>query len=140
MSNRQTTATSAVERTSNVTAAFAMLAVVQSTLIFTIALIMIPLPKIAEELALSASQVLLLQVAYGLPFSGLLLFGGGLTDRYGARPMFVVGLATFGAASAVAALAPSYNALMAMRFFQGDRGRDRRSPPRSAWSAPCSLT
>jgi hypothetical protein len=81
VSNQKATASTAVERATNGWAAFAILAIVQSTLIFTIALIMIPLPTIAEEFALSAAQVLLLQVAYGLPFSGLLLFGGRLTDR-----------------------------------------------------------
>lgn len=49
--------------------AFALLAIVQSTLIFTIALIMIPLPIIAEGFALTEAEVLLLQVSYGLPFS-----------------------------------------------------------------------
>lgn len=122
VSNQKATAFTAVERATNGWAAFAILAIVQSTLIFTIALIMIPLPTIAEEFALSAAQVLLLQVAYGLPFSGLLLFGGRLTDRYGARRMFVVGLTMFGAASVVAALTPSYNALIAMRFLQGVGG------------------
>ncbi len=75
MPNLKAAAFPAVERTSNPGRALAILATVQSTLIFTIALIMIPLPKIAEEFALSAGEVLLLQVAYGLPFSGLLLFG-----------------------------------------------------------------
>ena len=114
VSNQEATAFSGVERTSNPGAAFPILAIVQSTLIFTIALIMIPLPAIAAEFALSASQVLLLQVAYGLPFSGLLLFGGRLTDRYGAGRLFKVGPAMFGAASLVAALTPSFNGLIAM--------------------------
>jgi MFS family permease len=122
VSNQKVTAFTAVARATNGWAVFAILAVVQSTLIFTIALIMIPLPTIAEEFALSAAQVLLLQVAYGLPFSGLLLFGGRLTDRYGARRMFVAGLAIFGAASVVAALTPSYTALIAMRFLEGVGG------------------
>jgi MFS family permease len=99
-----------------------ILAIVQSTPIFTIALIMIPLPRIAEEFALSASQVLLLQVAYGLPFSGLLLFGGRLTDRYGARRMFEIGVVIFGVASLGAALPPSYNALVVMRLIEGVAG------------------
>lgn len=101
---------------------FWVLAIVQGTLIFTIALIMIPLPAIAAEFALSRSQILLLQVAYGLPFSGLLLFGGRLTDRLGARRMFTIGLTLFGFASLVAALAPSFDVLIMMRFLQGVGG------------------
>lgn len=102
--------------------AFTMLAFVQCSLIFTIALIMVPLPKIAAEFGLIATDVLLLQVAYGLPFSGLLLFGGRLADRYGGRRMFVLGLILFGGASAIAAAAPSYEVLAAMRFLEGVGG------------------
>lgn len=102
--------------------AFTILAIVQATLIFTIALIMIPLPKIASEFALSSSQLLLLQVAYGLPFSGLLLFGGRLADRYRGRRMFMIGLIVFGASSLVAAFASNFEVLVSMRFAQGIGG------------------
>ncbi|MBA8879289.1 MFS transporter [Phyllobacterium myrsinacearum] len=102
--------------------AFKILAFVQATLIFTIALIMIPLPKIAGEFALGSADVLLLQVAYGLPFSGLLLFGGRLADRYGGRRMFVLGLILFGGASLIAAAAPDFRVLVGMRFAQGIGG------------------
>ena len=102
--------------------AFAMLAFVQSSLIFTIALIMVPLPKIAAEFDLTATDVLTLQVAYGLPFSGLLLFGGRLADRYGGRRMFILGLILFGGASVIAAMAPTYELLTAMRFLEGVAG------------------
>lgn len=102
--------------------AFAVLATVQATLIFTIALIMIPLPTIAAEFALTEAQTLLLQVAYGLPFSGLLLFGGRLADRNGARRMLFIGLVGFGAASLIAPFAPGFDVLIAMRFLQGVGG------------------
>lgn len=102
--------------------AFRILALVQATLIFTIALIMVPLPRIAGEFGLSAAEILLLQVAYGLPFSGLLLFGGRLADRYGGRRIFVVGLILFGGASVIAALAPDFRLLAGMRFLQGVGG------------------
>ncbi|NEC22072.1 MFS transporter, partial [Streptomyces parvus] len=99
--------------------AFAMLAVVQATLIFTITLIAVPLPAIGREFGLSAADLVLVNAAYGLPYSGLLLFGGRLADRYGGRPMFVLGLVLFGLASAAAAWAPSFEALVAVRFSQG---------------------
>ncbi|WP_395674652.1 MFS transporter [Inquilinus sp.] len=101
---------------------FTILAAVQGTLIFTIALIMVPLPKIAVEFMLTSADLLLLQVAYGLPFSGLLLFGGRLADRYGGRRMFVLGLGLFGAASLAAAAAPGFGVLVAARFAQGVGG------------------
>lgn len=111
--------------------AFAELAVVQATLIFTIALITVPLPEIATEFSLGETELLLLQVAYGLPFSGLLLSGGRLADRFGGRRMLVVGLVLFAAASLGAALAPGYALLAAMRFTQGVAG---------AMVAPAAIT
>lgn len=122
MSQSTATTNVDVELASKTQVAFAVLATVQATLIFTIALIMIPLPKIAAEFTLSDSQILLLQVAYGLPFSGLLLFGGRLTDRLAPRRMFTVGLILFGAASLAAALAPRFEVLIATRFLQGVGG------------------
>jgi MFS family permease len=102
--------------------AFTVLATVQATLIFTIALITVPLPVIAREFDLTAADLLLVLAAYGLPFSGLLLFGGRLADRYGGRRMFIIGLMVFGTASAVAAAAPSFVILVAMRLAQGIGG------------------
>ncbi len=99
--------------------AFTILAFVQATLIFTIALIIVPLPKIASEFSLSSANLLLVQVAYGLPFSGLLLFGGRLADRFRGRQMLVTGLIIFGAASVLAAIAPNFEMLVSMRFSQG---------------------
>ncbi|AOM42899.1 MFS transporter permease [Xenorhabdus hominickii] len=102
--------------------AFAILAIVQSTLIFTIALITVPLPKIAVELNLTSANLLLILAAYGLPFSGLLLFGGRLADRFQGRQMFTIGLLIFSISSLLAGLAPSFKVLVAMRFVQGIGG------------------
>ncbi|MFQ3787105.1 MFS transporter [Halomonas sp. A29] len=98
---------------------FRVLAVVQATLIFTIALIMVPLPRLGLEFSLGSAELLLLQVAYGLPFSGLLLFGGRLTDRFGGQRIFYIGLVVFGSASLGAALVPTFELLVSMRFAQG---------------------
>ncbi len=98
---------------------FAVLGTVQATLIFTITLIAVPLPDIGQEFGLSSAQLVLVNAAYGLPYSGLLLFGGRLADRYRGRPMFVVGLVVFGLASVVAALVPTFEGLVAVRFTQG---------------------
>ncbi|WP_443050859.1 MFS transporter [Streptomyces sp. H27-D2] len=99
--------------------AFAVLGVVQATLIFTITLIAVPLPDIGRGFGLGSAGLVLVNAAYGLPYSGLLLFGGRLTDRYGGRRMFTTGLVVFGLASATAALAPNFEALVAVRFTQG---------------------
>lgn len=99
--------------------AFAVLGTVQATLIFTIMLVSVPLPRIGTEFGLVAADLVLIQAAYGLPFSGLLLFGGRLADRFGGRHMLVIGLSLFGFASAVAAFAPGFSALVTVRFLQG---------------------
>lgn len=100
-------------------AAFAVLALVQASLIFTITIIAVPLPLIGAEFGLGPSDLVLLQVAYGLPYSGLLLFGGRLTDRHGGSRILGIGLALFALTSAGAGLAPEFWVLVAMRGLQG---------------------
>lgn len=56
---------------------------------------------------------------YTLMFAALLLSAGSLSDRYGARRAFGVGLTLFVAASAACGLAPSLGALVVARFVQG---------------------
>jgi DHA2 family methylenomycin A resistance protein-like MFS transporter len=57
--------------------------------------------------------------AYTLRFAALILTGGLLSDRMGARTVFLAGLAVFVAASAGCGLAPSVVALVAARVLQG---------------------
>jgi EmrB/QacA subfamily drug resistance transporter len=57
--------------------------------------------------------------AYTLTFAVLLLTGAALGDRFGRRRLFVIGLAIFTGASALAALAGSANELIAARAIQG---------------------
>lgn len=99
--------------------AFALLGTVQATLIFTLASLAVPLPRIGAELRLDRADLILLSAAYGLTFAGLLLFGGRLTDRFGGRRTLTAGLLVFGVASALAPLAPGYGTLLAARFAQG---------------------
>src|SRR5262249_42068498 len=51
--------------------------------------------------------------AYTLTYAVLLLTGAALGDRFGRRRMFITGLGLFTVASALAALAPSTDALIA---------------------------
>jgi EmrB/QacA subfamily drug resistance transporter len=57
--------------------------------------------------------------AYTLAFAVLLITGAALGDRFGRKRMFIVGLSIFTAASALAALSPSTDALVAARALQG---------------------
>ncbi|MYS80942.1 MFS transporter [Embleya scabrispora] len=117
--NTSTTSAPSPTPAPHATVAFAVLGTVQATLIFTITAIGVPLPDIGREFGLDSADLVLLSAAYGLPFSGLLLFGGRLADRYGGRPMFGVGLLVFGLASTIAAFAPGFAVLIAVRFGQG---------------------
>ncbi|MFI1694375.1 MFS transporter [Streptomyces bobili] len=99
--------------------AFVLLGSVQATLIFTLAAIAVPLPRIGREFDLQRADLILVSAAYGLTFAGLLLFGGRLADRYGGRRALTAGLVLFAAASAAAPLAPGIGALLAARLAQG---------------------
>ncbi|MFC7896004.1 MFS transporter [Streptomyces sp. NPDC057381] len=99
--------------------AFVLLGGVQATLIFTLAAIAVPLPRIGLELGLRRADLILLSAAYGLTFAGLLLFGGRLADRCGGRRALTAGLVLFAAASAAAPLAGGMGTLLAARFAQG---------------------
>ncbi|MFJ6569552.1 MFS transporter [Streptomyces sp. NPDC091292] len=99
--------------------AFVLLGAVQSTLIFTLAALAVPLPLIGREFGLDRADLILLSAAYGLTFAGLLLFGGRLADRYGGRRALTAGLLLFAAASAAAPLTPDIGTLVAARLAQG---------------------
>jgi EmrB/QacA subfamily drug resistance transporter len=57
--------------------------------------------------------------AYTLAFAVLLITGAALGDRFGRKRMFVAGVGVFTAASGLAALSPSTDALVAARALQG---------------------
>ncbi|BDT89702.1 MFS transporter [Nocardia cyriacigeorgica] len=60
--------------------------------------------------------------SYAIVFAALLLLAGRLADLYGARKLFLIGLAVFGLTSLLAALAPGGGLLILARFAQGVGG------------------
>ena len=100
-------------------AAFALLGTIQAALTAALSLVLLALPAIQDDLGLSRANLVLVTAGPGLAFSGLLLLGGRLADMVGRRRTFIVGLIIFGAASAVAGLAPWAELLLAARFVQG---------------------
>ncbi|SNT52870.1 MFS transporter [Actinacidiphila glaucinigra] len=99
--------------------AFVLLAAAQTTLIYTLSAIAVPLPEIGREFGLDRADLILLSAAYGLSFAGLVLFGGSLAGRYGGRRALTAGLVLFAVASAVAPLAQGIGVLLVARFAQG---------------------
>jgi EmrB/QacA subfamily drug resistance transporter len=59
---------------------------------------------------------------YLLTLGSLILVGGSLGDLYGERNVFALGVAAFGAASALCAVSPSIGLLVAARALQGVAG------------------
>ncbi|MFF1632050.1 MFS transporter [Streptomyces sp. NPDC058272] len=96
-----------------------MLGTVQMSLIFTLTSLTVPLPRIGREFSLHRDDLILLSAAYGLAFSGLLLFGGRVADRFGGRRGLTVGLLVFTAASLAALFVPGPETLLTARFGQG---------------------
>ncbi len=75
-------------------------------------------PSMTEHLSTTESMVNLTLVGYNFFFAvGLLVFGP-LSDRIGRRPVLLVGLGTYAAASAACAVAPTIEVLIAARVVQ----------------------
>src|SRR5579864_3642894 len=60
--------------------------------------------------------------SYLLTLSALLILGGALSDYYGRRRMFLVGLLGFGVTSALCGVAPTMETLVLFRILQGAAG------------------
>ncbi|MFI8876989.1 MFS transporter [Streptomyces sp. NPDC055243] len=76
-------------------------------------------PDLAVAFGASQSTILWIINVYTLSLAALLLPLGALGDRWGRKPMLLAGLAVFGAANVVAALASSAEVMLAARLFSG---------------------
>lgn len=77
---------------------------------------------IIDDLSIGSSEAQWVQESYAIVFAALLLLVGRLSDLYGARRLFLIGLLVFGATSLLAALAPNGGLLILARFLQGVGG------------------
>ena len=80
------------------------------------------LPRIAEDLDASFSQLQWVVNGYTLSLAALILLGGSLGDRMGRRRIFVTGAVWFTVASVLCAAAPTAEFLIAARVIQGIGG------------------
>ncbi len=126
----RSSATSAVRSTEDLVSAtpvpdrrrWAALAVVSLAVFVTTLdglIVNIALPSLAGDLGASTRELQWIVDAYLLVFTGLLLAGGGLSDRFGRRLGLIVGLVAFGATSAFAASVTSAGGLIAARALMG---------------------
>jgi EmrB/QacA subfamily drug resistance transporter len=111
----------------------------------------VALPEIGEDLDADVTGLQWVVNGYLLTLAALILLGGSLGDRYGRRRIFNLGVVWFTTASALCALAPSIEVLIAARLVQGVGGamltpgslaiieatfhRDDRARAIGAWSA-----
>jgi MFS transporter, DHA2 family, methylenomycin A resistance protein len=79
----------------------------------------VALPGIGASLHGALATLQWVVDGYTLAFAALLLSGGALADRLGARRVLVAGLGLFTVASALCALAPAAPSLVAFRVVQG---------------------
>jgi EmrB/QacA subfamily drug resistance transporter len=94
-----------------------------STIVFLDSTVVnVALPAIAEGLDAGLAGQQWVVEAYMLALVSLLLVGGSLGDQFGRRRMFVGGLVAFGVTSALCAVAPTVEFLVAARALQGIAG------------------
>jgi DHA2 family multidrug resistance protein-like MFS transporter len=79
----------------------------------------VALPSMSRSLHASNSALQWIVDGYSLPFAGLLLAGGGLSDRFGRKRVMQAGLAAFGLFSALAAMSSSVSSLITARALMG---------------------
>jgi MFS family permease len=86
----------------------------------------VALPRIGRDLPRTFVGVLEGQSyvynAYLLTLSALLILAGALSDYYGRRRMFAIGLGGFGITSVLCGLAPNMELLILFRILQGAAG------------------
>ena len=82
----------------------------------------VALPAIQDDLGGGLSLQQWVVDAYLLTLGSLLLVGGSLGDLFGARRLFLIGIASFGVASILCAAAPDGTSLILARGLQGATG------------------
>ncbi|MEK7917065.1 MFS transporter [Burkholderia contaminans] len=79
----------------------------------------VALPAMRASLGATVAQLAWIVDAYTLSFAALILAGGALSDRFGAKHVYLAGLALFVGASAACGVASSVAVLVVARFVQG---------------------
>jgi EmrB/QacA subfamily drug resistance transporter len=82
----------------------------------------VALPRIGRDLGATLEGLQWTLSGYTLSLAALILLGGALSDRYGRRRVFLVGVVWFALASGLCAVAPNIGWLVAARVLQGIGG------------------
>ncbi|WP_327120761.1 DHA2 family efflux MFS transporter permease subunit [Nocardia sp. NBC_01730] len=97
----------------------AVLGVAQLMVVLDATVVNIALPAAQQDLGFSDGDRSWVVTGYALAFGSLLLLGGRLSDLFGRRNTFIIGLIGFAVASAVGGAATSFEMLVAARVGQG---------------------
>lgn len=96
-----------------------VIALAQLMVVLDATIVNIALPTAQESLGFSNDNRQWIVTGYALAFGSLLLLGGRLCDLIGRKPMFIVGLVGFAAASAIGGAAQNFEMLVGARVAQG---------------------
>lgn len=80
------------------------------------------LPFLQESLSTNQANVMLTLSAYMIGYSSSLMISGIVSDRYGRRPIILIGIAIFAAASIACIFIESIGSLVLLRFIQAFGG------------------
>jgi MFS transporter, DHA2 family, methylenomycin A resistance protein len=127
VANDAAVATATIETQKRVLAATSLSYVI---VILDTSIVNVALEPIAGSFGSDIAGLQWLVTAYTLTFASLLLSGGSLGDRLGARNVYLAGLLTFALASALCGIAPTLPVLVLARVVQGVG---------AALLVPCSL-
>ncbi len=100
----------------------ALLSIGVAMIIVDATIVNVAVPSIIRELALNSTQAEWINTVYALVFAALLVTLGRLGDVFGRRRLYLAGLVLFLAASVLAGLAPTGDALILARILQGVGG------------------
>ncbi len=84
-----------------------------------VTIVNVALPAIQHDLRANLSQLQWIVDAYTLVVASLLMLSGSMSDRFGRRRVFQIGLVLFTAGSVLCSLAQSIGQLIAFRAMQG---------------------
>ena len=97
----------------------ATVALAQLMVVLDATVVNIALPAAQADLGFSDGQRQWIITAYSLAFGSLLLLGGRLSDLWGRKRTFLIGLGGFAVASALGGAAPTFEVLVGARALQG---------------------
>jgi EmrB/QacA subfamily drug resistance transporter len=99
--------------------ALAVIVAAQFMVVLDIAIVNVALPAIKGDLHFAQANLQWVISAYAILFGGVLLLGGRLSDVFGRRRVFMLGLAVFSISSLLCGLSWSENSLIGFRALQG---------------------